>query len=85
MKKRVLVTGGAGFIGSHTVKALFAAGIEPVLDNLSTCHAWATKWGSFMEGDLEDSALLQDVFEENNIDDTKFPTRGSRKNTKYTG
>jgi UDP-arabinose 4-epimerase len=69
MKKRVLVTGGAGFIGSHTVKALFTAGIEPIIfDNLSTGHAWATKWGTFIEGDLEDRAKLQHVFEDNKID-----------------
>jgi len=42
---RVLVTGGAGYIGSHTAKVLARAGFEPiVLDNLSTGHRWAVKW-----------------------------------------
>lgn len=56
---RVLVTGGAGYIGSHTAKALAHAGFEPVVyDNLSRGHRWAVKWGSFIEGDLADRALL---------------------------
>lgn len=43
---RVLVTGGAGYIGSHTAKALAKAGHDPlVLDNLSTGHRKAIKWG----------------------------------------
>jgi len=42
----VLVTGGAGYIGSHTCKALAAAGHRPVVyDNLSNGHHWAAKWG----------------------------------------
>jgi UDP-arabinose 4-epimerase len=52
---RVLVTGGAGYIGSHTAKALAAAGYEPVVfDNLSTGHRSAVKWGPLIEGDLAD-------------------------------
>lgn len=58
----VLVTGGAGYIGSHTAKALARAGFEPiVLDNLSMGHRWAVKWGPLIEGDLSDEALLRDV------------------------
>lgn len=50
---RVLVTGGAGYIGSHTCKALAHAGHEPItLDNLSTGHRWAVQWGPLVEGDL---------------------------------
>jgi UDP-arabinose 4-epimerase len=46
MALNILVTGGAGYIGSHTCKALAAAGYAPVvLDNLSTGHRWAAKWG----------------------------------------
>ncbi|HSX11683.1 MAG TPA: NAD-dependent epimerase/dehydratase family protein, partial [Chlamydiales bacterium] len=42
----ILVTGGAGYIGSHTCKALAKAGYLPVVyDNLSTGHAYAVKWG----------------------------------------
>lgn len=52
---RVLVTGGAGYIGSHTAKALAQAGIEPVVfDNLSAGHPWAVKWGPLFKGDLSD-------------------------------
>src|SRR6201984_28996 len=59
---RVLVTGGAGYIGSHTAKGLARAGFEPiVLDNLSTGHRWAVKWGPLVEGDLGDSALIREV------------------------
>ncbi len=56
---RVLVTGGAGYIGSHTAKALARAGYEPVvLDNLSEGHRWAVQWGPLVEGDLGDRNLL---------------------------
>jgi UDP-glucose-4-epimerase GalE len=56
---RVLVAGGAGYIGSHTCKALAQAGHEPVVyDNLYTGHAWAVRWGPFERGDVNDSAAL---------------------------
>jgi UDP-arabinose 4-epimerase len=56
---RVLVTGGAGYIGSQTAKALARAGHEPVVyDNLSSGHRWAVKWGASVEGDLADTLLL---------------------------
>ena len=59
---RVLVTGGAGYIGSHTAKVLAHSGFEPiVLDNLSTGHRWAVKWGPLVEGDLGDSTLIREV------------------------
>src|SRR5918993_701761 len=59
---RVLVTGGAGYIGSHTAKILAAAGHEPVvLDNLSEGHRWAVRWGPLIEGDLADGSLIQKV------------------------
>lgn len=58
----VLVTGGAGYIGSHAAKALAQAGFEPVvLDNLSMGHRWAVRWGPLVEGDLSDRALLKQV------------------------
>ena len=45
-KQRVLVTGGAGYIGSHTCKLLAKEGYDPiVVDNLSTGNKWAVKWG----------------------------------------
>src|SRR5437870_5001226 len=49
----VLVTGGAGYIGSHTCKALAHAGYMPVvLDDLSAGHRWAVKWGPLIVGDI---------------------------------
>jgi len=60
---KVLVTGGAGYIGSHTCKALARAGHEPVVfDNLSTGHADAVCWGPLHVGDLLDEAALDTVF-----------------------
>ncbi|MGV6810939.1 MAG: UDP-glucose 4-epimerase GalE [Brevirhabdus sp.] len=59
----VLVTGGAGYIGSHACKALQRAGYTPVTyDNLSTGWADAVKFGPFEQGDLTDRARLDDVF-----------------------
>jgi UDP-glucose-4-epimerase GalE len=59
---RVLVTGGAGYIGSHTAKILATAGHEPVvLDNLSEGHRWAVRWGPLVEGDIADGPLIQKV------------------------
>jgi UDP-glucose-4-epimerase GalE len=66
---RVLVTGGAGYIGSQTAKALARAGHEGVvLDNLVTGHREAVKWGPFIEGDLGDKELLANVFKEHRIE-----------------
>ncbi|MBZ5575084.1 MAG: UDP-glucose 4-epimerase GalE [Acidobacteriia bacterium] len=62
---RVLVAGGAGYIGSHTAKALARAGHEPiVLDNLSHGHRWAVRWGPLVEMDLADSAGLRRIFQD---------------------
>jgi UDP-glucose 4-epimerase len=56
---KVLVTGGAGYIGSHACKALARAGFEPVVfDNLSTGWKQAVKWGPLAEGDLMDRASI---------------------------
>ncbi|MDV4144597.1 MULTISPECIES: UDP-glucose 4-epimerase GalE [Shimia] len=61
--KNVLVTGGAGYIGSHACKALKAAGYVPVTyDNLSTGWEEAVKFGPFEKGDLLDRARLDEVF-----------------------
>jgi len=56
---KVLVCGGAGYIGSHMCKLLALSGHEPItLDNLSTGHRWAVKWGPLIERDLLDGAWL---------------------------
>jgi UDP-arabinose 4-epimerase len=58
----VLVTGGAGYIGSHSCKALAAAGLVPVTyDNLSRGHREAVKWGPFEPGDIRDRNQLDAV------------------------
>jgi UDP-glucose 4-epimerase len=59
MTNRVLVTGGAGYIGSHACKALARAGFLPVaFDNLSTGWAEAVKYGPLVQGDLMDRAAI---------------------------
>jgi len=59
----ILVTGGAGYIGSHACKALKAAGYTPVTyDNLVTGWRDAVKFGPFEQGDLSDRARLDEVF-----------------------
>jgi UDP-arabinose 4-epimerase len=56
----VLVTGGAGYVGSHACKALSRAGFLPVaFDNLATGHRWAVKWGPIEIGDVRDAGLLE--------------------------
>lgn len=58
----VLVTGGAGYVGSHACKALAAAGWQPVTyDNLSTGHRELVRWGPFEEGDVGDAERLSAV------------------------
>jgi len=66
---RVLVTGGAGYIGSHAAKALAKAGHEPlVLDNLTAGHRWAVKWGPLLEWDLADTELLPQFLEKERVE-----------------
>jgi UDP-arabinose 4-epimerase len=60
----ILVTGGAGYIGSHACKALAAEGHTPIAyDNLSRGNRWAVKWGPFAEGDISDTKRLTEVLE----------------------
>lgn len=65
----VLVTGGAGYIGSHAVLALKGAGWSvAVIDNLTTGFRWAVPDDvAFFEGDIEDSALVARIVDEHNI------------------
>ncbi len=61
-QKRILVTGGAGYIGSHACKALAAAGYTPITyDNLVYGHPWAVKWGPLEKGDILDRTRLDEV------------------------
>lgn len=55
----VLVTGGAGYIGAQTCKALASAGYHPIVyDNLVSGHRAAVRWGPFIHGDIADRAAL---------------------------
>jgi UDP-glucose-4-epimerase GalE len=59
----ILVTGGAGYVGSHACKALAAAGYTPVAyDNLGRGHRELVRWGPLEVGDLADRARLDEVF-----------------------
>jgi UDP-glucose 4-epimerase len=63
--RRILVTGGAGYIGSHCCKALAAAGFEPVVyDNFSTGIRRHVRWGQLIEGDMRDGAALRAAMRE---------------------
>ena len=56
---RVLITGGAGYVGSHCAKALAAAGHdEIVFDNLTFGHREFVRWCPFIQGDIRDSSAL---------------------------
>ena len=66
--EKVLVVGGAGYIGSHTNKMLNKAGYQTlVLDNLSYGHRDFVQWGALIEGDMADEDLLDDIFTKNKI------------------
>ena len=65
-----MVAGGAGYIGSHTCKLLAKAGREPVvLDDLSTGHRWAAKFGPLYVGDIENVELVQKIVRQHGITD----------------
>ena len=65
----ILVTGGAGYIGSHTCKALVLAGHDVVVfDNLSTGWRDLVKFGTFVYGDIRDTQSLRKVFRQYKID-----------------
>jgi UDP-glucose-4-epimerase GalE len=64
----VLVTGGAGYIGSHTCKVLSEAGFTPVtFDNLVYGHREAVRWGPFIQGDLSDRQWLEQAIRDHDV------------------
>ncbi|WP_322003446.1 UDP-glucose 4-epimerase GalE [Marinobacter alexandrii] len=66
---KVLVTGGAGYIGSHVVRQLAQAGHDIVVfDNLSTGYRWAVTAGELVVGDLADETAIGDVFASHKFD-----------------
>ncbi|MEZ5400425.1 MAG: UDP-glucose 4-epimerase GalE [Bryobacteraceae bacterium] len=66
---KILVTGGAGYIGSHTAKALARAGHTPVVfDSLEKGHEWAVRWGPLVRGDLSDRAKILSALREHEIE-----------------
>jgi len=66
---KILIVGGAGYIGSHMVKYLAGKGCEiTVLDNLSSGHADAVLAGRLVEGDLADVDMLDQLFAEHSFD-----------------
>lgn len=65
---KILITGGAGYIGSHTAKLMHKLGYELIIfDNLSRGYKELTKWGKFIHGDLSDKELLKDILVRYNV------------------
>lgn len=70
-RRAILVTGGAGFVGAQTCKALHRAGFLPVtLDDFSTGHREAVRWGPLVEGNIRDQALVRQVVQRFGIEGT---------------
>jgi UDP-glucose-4-epimerase GalE len=66
--RTVLVTGGAGYIGSHACKALARAGYRVVVfDNLAAGHRAAVKWGDLVEGDITDGRAVAEALRRHRI------------------
>jgi UDP-arabinose 4-epimerase len=65
----ILITGGAGYIGSHCAKAIAEAGHVPVVyDSLEKGHRWAVQWGPLVEADLADTASLDRTIADHQIE-----------------
>jgi UDP-arabinose 4-epimerase len=66
---RILITGGAGYVGSHCAKALAAAGHEGIVfDSLLSGHREFARWGKLIEGDIRDAAVLDEVIATHRIE-----------------
>jgi UDP-arabinose 4-epimerase len=66
---RILITGGAGYVGSHCAKALAAAGHDGVVfDNLLFGHREFVRWGPLIEGDVRDASALEAAFSKYRFD-----------------
>jgi UDP-glucose-4-epimerase GalE len=64
----VLVTGGAGYIGAHTAKALYEEGYFPVVfDDLSLGFREAVRWGAFVHGDIRDAGAVAETIEAHGV------------------
>jgi UDP-glucose 4-epimerase/UDP-arabinose 4-epimerase len=64
----VLVTGGAGYIGTHTAKALHEQGFFPVVfDDLSSGFREAVRWGEFVHGDVRDTRALVEAIDAHGV------------------
>jgi UDP-arabinose 4-epimerase len=69
MTAKILVTGGAGYIGSHACKALSRAGFVPVTyDNICLGHEEYVQWGPLVRGDTQDSDLVRQTIEDHGIE-----------------
>jgi UDP-arabinose 4-epimerase len=67
-KGSILVTGGAGYIGSHCCKAVAEAGYRPVCyDNLSSGHKSFVQWGPLIVGDVHDSQRITSIIREHDV------------------
>ena len=66
---KILVTGGAGFVGSHASKLLATAGHEPVVfDDMRRGNRWAVKWGPLVDAALEDRVALEKAMVDHRIE-----------------
>jgi UDP-glucose 4-epimerase len=77
---RILITGGAGYVGSHCAKALSASGHEGIVfDNLLFGQREFVRWGELVEGDIRDAAALDAVFNVQFISgpQSSFPSFGT--------